>query len=320
MASVSSDWVPIAAVVLCGVLAAAIGYLLLQRLRARRLQLVAELTTSPVFADDRAHNQIRMARAEIDVLHRDGIEVPRARELLAQADAALARRENVDAVRLARNAHQLLVEARRAGPVAPAAPTGTSRTVAAVAAPAAASAPVDPEPSTPSPSGLSTAAPAGPEAAGARPPKNRMEAHFQMTLLVEQLASPAGAGPRPTGWAEAEQLRVGAQAAYARADYTEALRLALRGRRQLGAKLETLPAGRAGGAGSDAEPSGAPASAPAAAVPATGRCAHCGRPLRAEDKFCRGCGASAVAVRCPRCQAPVEANDTFCGRCGSPLA
>ncbi|HTT26556.1 MAG TPA: zinc ribbon domain-containing protein, partial [Thermoplasmata archaeon] len=153
----------------------------------------------------------------------------------------------------------------------------------------------------------------GPAGVGDRPPKNRMEAHFQMTLLVGEIVSAQGA----PGRAEAEGLRGQAQSAYARADYTEALRLALRGRRALGSRLETLPA--VGSAGGSRAP-GALAPTPDRAAAASRSCAQCGRPLQAEDRFCRGCGATNVPTQCPRCQGELGPSDTFCGRCGAPVS
>jgi hypothetical protein len=153
---------------------------------------------------------------------------------------------------------------------------------------------------------------AAPETPISRPPKNRMEAHFQMTLLVEEVARPASSDA--TGRDEAIRLREAAQGAYAATDYTEALRLALKGRRALGARLETLPPGRS------PPPTPPAAAAPMASSVAGRTCPQCGRPVRPDDRFCRGCGASNVPSKCPRCQAEVAGADTFCGRCGAPIS
>jgi Double zinc ribbon len=317
----SGTWLEVSVAVLLVALSAVLGYFVVQRLRAQRQRIVADLASSPVFADDRAFNQIRIARSELDVLKREGHDVPRAAELIDQAEVELRGHHNVDAVRLAQNAHQLLVQARQSssGPLAPApGPTPWRATIPPVAptfaggprpavdllhgeGPGAHAAPIAPA------SGTGTSA--IPEVPG-RPPKNRMEAHFQMTLLVEDLA----AAPDATGRAEAERLRASAQASYASTDYTEALRLALKGRRSLGARLETLGSGRP-----TAPPS--PTNAPLAAPETVGRtCSQCGRPIRSDDQFCRGCGATNSPSACPRCRAEIAPTDTFCGRCGSPVS
>lgn len=51
---------------------------------------------------------------------------------------------------------------------------------------------------------------------------------------------------------------------------------------------------------------------------ARGRCPQCGAPARADDRFCRRCGAS-LAQRCPGCGAPYESGDRFCVQCGASL-
>ena len=314
----STDWILLAGAVLVGVTVLGLGYFAIQRFRRRRLELLGDLAKSPVFADDRAHNQIRMARAELAVLQREGQAVPRAATLLDQAEAALARHENVEAVRLARNAHDLLVATRREGGSPPSAPPARSPVATPPPrVPAVAAAEPRPGPlrdrtaelvAGPTSDGEPGPAPAD------RPPKNRMEAHFQMTLLVDQLRTAGAADPPPTGFGEAERLRGEAQGAYAAGEFTEALRLSLRARRLLGARLETLPPGRPASEGPIPPKEGRVPSASA------GRCTQCGKPLRAEDQFCRSCGASQRPTACPRCQAPVASDDTFCGRCGSPLA
>lgn len=319
--AISTDWT-FALLIVAAVIVVVVGFELLQRLRHRRSQLVADLSSSPVFADDRAHNRIRIARSELTVLQREGTDVPRAAELLDEAEAALQHRQNVEAVRLAQQAHGMLVDARQSGMAASAAPA-ISLPPARAAPPPAGGARAGPAATGRFPPGGATADPA--PVAGtasddpAKPPKNRMEAHFQMTLLVEQLQTGRELRPTPPGWSEAEQLRNGAQAAYARADYTEALRLALRGRRRLGAPIETLaPPPRAGASPSASGDRIPPAPGPGGGT--RGRCARCGRPTPSEDRFCRGCGASLRASTCPRCQGTIGPEDTFCGLCGSPLA
>ncbi len=308
----STGWELVAVAVLAGAFGVSLGIYAILKLRARRNQIKGELSDSPTFADDRAHNQIAFGRSQAERLSREGYDVSRATALLDQAERELARRRNVDSVRSALEAQRVLRDLRNGGAVPWAPPPG-------------ATAPRSP-PATP---GFSAAPPAGPSGAPAgplgvrpeaepaempRPPKNRMEAHFQMTLLVEEIARRGAAASTSGPFAEAEKLRAGAQAAYAKGDYTEALRLALRGRRQLGSALETLPPApvKAGGA------------APAPAEDTNGgtaRCPTCGRVATPGDGFCRGCGGPmGRPSTCARCQAPLTPADTFCGRCGAPVS
>lgn len=314
-------WTIMVVVLLVGITVAGIGLLVIQRLRKRGGELRAELAASPIFADDRAHNQLRLARGELDLLRREGREVPSASALLDRADEKLQRHDNLEAVRLALQAHELLVAARREEGAASSPPAAGARSEPSgspvaneMSSPPALTRGGDLRPVAPLASAGGGGAASGEDG---RPPKNRMEAHFQMTLLVEELARATPGGGTPTAAAtDAELLRGQAQRAYSAGNYTEALRLALRGRRALGARLETLPPAKS----PEAPPATAGRGGPAPAPSSDGTCPRCHRPFAEEDRFCRGCGASRTAGSCPRCQAPVTGDDTFCGRCGSPLA
>jgi hypothetical protein len=321
----SGAWLEVAVGVLAIAVTGILGYYLLLRLRAQRLKIMSDLSSSPVFANDRAFNQIRIARSELELLQRDGHDLPRAGELIDRAETLLGRSQNVEAVRLALDAHHLLVEARKSGSTSGSqVPSSTSAHPAATPATGGLggtpSALLDPNlgassPGTGLPSfGSPSSGPASSgEALPTRPPKNRMEAHFQMTLLVEEL----GKNPSARGWAAAEGLRALAQKSYSDTQYTEALRLALRGRRALGVRLETL----SGGPAVAAPASGATnAPAPSTSGGPERTCPQCGRPIRSNDRFCRGCGATNAPSECPRCRAELGASDTFCGRCGSPVS
>ncbi|MCI4321877.1 MAG: hypothetical protein L3K05_06190, partial [Thermoplasmata archaeon] len=78
-----------------GVIALAAGllWILRRRLNARIAALRSQLGDSPEFTDDRSYNLLRIARSEADVLARQGVDVQAAREILAEADAALRRRD-----------------------------------------------------------------------------------------------------------------------------------------------------------------------------------------------------------------------------------
>jgi hypothetical protein len=164
--------------------------------------------------------------------------------------------------------------------------------------------------------GVAPIAGAGNGAAEAPPalrlPKNKAEAHFQLRLLEEELG-PAGAEKGPNAAIiDARALRDQAQAAFDRADFTEALRLSLKGRRRLGAKLETLPPG----------PVAAPSTSPSV-VPDPGelyKCSSCGEILRPSDRFCRYCGTLRGPSRCPTCGTAADTDDRFCSGCGATLS
>jgi hypothetical protein len=297
------------------------------RMRRRRKQLVAELSDSPEVKEDRAHNQIRLASAEADILERAGVDVARPRDLLAQAQARLERRAVDEAISLARSAHEALVVLKRGEPSTPLASEGResfghrfSPVAAGVPSSSSAVAPLAGlgERRSEQPSHSETMAEAPPPISGSRLPKNRVESHFQLRLLSEELDQPTpGGSPAPTH-VEAEKLRDDAQRAYDSGDFTEALRLALKGRRRLGARIEALPPSPGSRPATDA-PSG-PEAAPSGEAAATESCPRCGRANRPSDRFCRACGAPRQLSKCPRCGTPAAPADQFCGGCGSPLA
>lgn len=285
----SSEIIVLVAVLLACVVLAALGLLLMNRLRRRRDQLRSELSSRPELVSDRAFNRLAMARREIDVLARQGIDVERARDLVAQSQAAFDARDFPRSYELAQTAHESLVTARQRPR-----PSGT-------AAP------------------LPTAAPAAPEPAAAPPSPglapNRAESQFQMRLLETSLSTVPAKDARR---ADAAALLGQAKSAYDRGDYADAFRLALKGRKALGSSIERLPPSGTAGDPKAATPGDAAQLAEATA--AGDRCAVCGYPMKSDDKFCRGCGVPRPAAVCPSCGAPRSAADTFCGKCGAPFA
>ncbi len=279
--------------------AALIGgaFYVLRRLRRRHLS-DRDSAARPELASDRAYNRAAMARREADLLAAQGTDVGRARELLDLSDRSFRAREFDRAYELAQSAHETLVALRRAPGRAP-----TSPAPSALGAFPPSSRPVPasdaPLPGGVEPNGAASEAPSG------RPPKNKLESHFQLRLLESDLER-RGKTPDTSGAAE---LLGQARTAFDREEYTEALRLALKGRRQLGAPVETL--GKAGPAG---RATGAPA--PSVAPNGERRCAKCGRAVVEGDAFCRGCGTPYPASTCPKCGAPRTPADGFCGRCG----
>ncbi len=291
-----------------------LGYYALTRLRTRRKKLSLELDTSRELVEDRAFNQLRLARTEADLLDRQGVDVSGPRQLLEEAESARGRRDFDSALAMARSAHEALVRLHRSPPASPGGPSETALPPGPAPSPARAESVVPlPFPSTVGPlggppgiGGRGGTAPEEPPRAAL--PKNKAESKFQLTILSDELSRASSERPTDTAIPEAADLRAQASAAFDREEYTDALRLALRGRRRLGARLETFPA----------RPETPPSTEPAAPEEPL-RCRSCGEALRANDRFCRYCGTLRGPARCEACGAPLEPNDRFCSACGRPI-
>jgi predicted RNA-binding Zn-ribbon protein involved in translation (DUF1610 family) len=282
------------------------AFYLLRRLRMRRAAVGAP--PGPEVASDRAYNRLAMARREASLLEAQGVDTTRARDLIQLADRSLQSRDFDRAYELAHSAHESLVLLKReqGGPLfrpnpAPVAATATTL-------PSRLSAPVVPAPATPE-SGASPSA-------AVQIPKNKLESQFQLHLFEKEVSSRT-AGPSVDSARAQYDL---AQAAFGREEYTEALRLALKARRQLGGAVETL------GPSTPATPSVNPKTArplptdaarTAEATAHAARCPRCGQPIIAGDAFCRGCGAPYAPLSCPNCGAARTTADAFCGKCGT---
>jgi len=296
----SQVFVIVLAVVLVVVVVGIFVYLA-NRLRARRNQILGELSAKPELIQDRAFNRLEMARREAAVLARTGTVITRAQDLIAQSQASFDLRDFRRAYELAQSAHESLVNARgrSTAPISMPIPGGAANSSSSVGTAAQGSR---------SGSSASTI-PSGPVVVA--PPKNRAESHFQIGLLEADLASATPSGST----SEAASLQKQAQAAFDGGEYTEAFRLALRGRRALG-RVETLAPGQ----GFAPTPtSGAPEDATGIAerLASSERCPDCGYPMMATDGFCRGCGKPRIALSCASCGEPRAPADTFCGRCGA---
>jgi hypothetical protein len=297
----------VAVVVLAGF--AALAYLLVRRMKRRVAALRSELSGSPEFADDRTYNLVRIARSEAGILRQRGVDVQAATDLLDEAEAAMRKHDSGTGIDAARRAHEMLVRLRDRANVYPvAAPPIRSMS----SSPTTRDPPNAPNSPSRPPSGTSTDDGSAP---APRLAKNHAESHFQLRLLTEELGREGTGRAGDPALAEAREGAKDAQAAYDRGDYTEALRLALRGRRKLGASIETV-----------APPTHRIAPTPPAVVPAaessaagTIPCASCGRPLKGSDKFCRACGTSRTPTACPLCATPFEAGDQFCPGCGAAV-
>ncbi len=293
-------------------------YLALRRLKARRAQLLNDLNSPPRLMSDRAFNRLAMARRETDILGRQGVDTVRARELIAQSQAAFDQSQFSRSYELAQSAHEALVNSRQ---------TGTLPSTAAAAPPGPA--PARPAPALPSRPGGPVGASPPPDDAGAPVPRlapNRAESQFEMRLLDSDLDRARSARASPSMVSTATSLRTQAQTAFDAGQYTDALRFALKGRRELGGKVETLAAGpgtsAAGSGPALGRPDPASSDPTVAAERAAGgsRCSQCGYPTRSDDAFCRGCGRPLAPSNCPQCGAVRSPADTFCGRCGAPFS
>ena len=301
------------------VIAIGLGLYVRARLQRRRAKLLGELQNRPQLIQDRAFNRIAMARREVELLARQGADVGRARERIAEAQASFDNRRYESAYETAQTAHESLVNARRGIAPPPSVDLGLG--------PGATGDPL------PSPSGGPTSAfPAsGPEAPSPTPamPKNRAESQFQLRVLEQELAVARSDRPDEPSTAGAADLATQARSAFDRSDFTEAFRLALKGRRTLGGSIESLPLTPTG-----SSPAGAPGplglggnggaradvSETAGKVAGAARCPECGYPALPDDVFCRGCGRPQAPVTCPKCGVPKVPGDSFCGRCGAPFA
>jgi len=285
-------------------------YILSRRLKARLAQIRESIGESPNFADDRAHNLVVLARSEAAALKRGGADVHVAETALDDAEGALKRGEYDDATRSARRAHELLLAQKAAGsPLLLAPAPSRSMPKSSHAA--------DPAPRTNrSPDPIAAGESAGDTGSPPRLAKNRAESRFQIGLLNEEIGSAGrGAGESP-GIAEAKTGAAEAQAAYDRTDYTEALRLALRARRALGTRIESLPAPLTRIPPSPSGPGATASSTPSGTEP----CGTCGRPLKTADRFCRSCGTAKAPTACGACGTALDPGDRFCAGCGAPVS
>jgi hypothetical protein len=144
-------------------------------------------------------------------------------------------------------------------------------------------------------------------------PKNFLESKFMICSVKDEVEASARAGTDVS--MARDNLRM-AEDAFAREDYTEALKGALRARKSLEggetqAKERTvikeLPSVE---------------TVPAAVVlkPNLSKCEKCSNELNPDDMFCPRCGARIERdIRCPRCANKVKVDDAFCRKCGLPL-
>jgi hypothetical protein len=318
------------AIVLVAVFVILVGLYMFNRYMKRRTPEFAQREGKAVL-DDRSYNQIRIGQAAAERLGRTGVDVSAAKALLDRAEAARSAGNYEMSIELAKKAQDSLAAARAgANPLPTAAAAGPASSPVPSRAPSASSpgnrastpAAYTAPPTVPFIAGEAAAPPEGagpPEGPSNRPPKNKMEAHFQIELAQDELEQVRTTKSSTKGFREADILWTNAQKAYDKQDFTEALRLALKSRRTLGARVEALPV-------STVPSTTSPAKAEVAGrdpgsltdQPTFGqKCPQCGRIAAPSDQFCRGCGTAIAPALCSNCGAPLLMGDRYCGKCGA---
>jgi len=328
-----------------------------ERYMRSRLARRQQRTEHSEEAEDAAYNRVDSAGIFADRMAREGYDVRTIQEILASARMDLVAGKYQEAHAKARKAQEELLRIRETGiKVSPAAsnpspdskdPPGVSQDPPVARELAAPVGKPDFPGTPPTPSQLpeysedNEIMDEGGDEASNPPsrktiPKNMLEARFQLRRLGEDLQrfEAQGQSQKPE-FREAQRWQAQAQAAFDRKEYTEALRLGLRGRRRLvpeevetialtpGTVVESPPtepvltAQRSSGPPLEPEVEVDPYRGP---QNARSPCPRCGRENRPMDRFCRGCGVSLAPMRCPRCKAELEPNDRFCASCGSPVA
>lgn len=328
MSSMSTLYLEIG-IVLVAIFAILVGLYMFNRYMKRRGPEMAQREGKAVL-DDRSFNQIRLAQSAADHLSRTGVDVSEAKALLARAETARVGGNYDLSIELAKKAQDSLAAARAAGnPLVSPSPVKTSPSPGAIGksmAPTVSGASTSSGYTAPPSAPFFAAGDAAvPEPTGSsepmpdRPPKNKMEAHFQLELAHDELDQARSAKSRTRLFREAEGFWTNGQAAYDKQDFTEALRLALKSRRTLGTKVEALPVTATAPPSSSGDPAVAGRD-PGALVdqPTFGqKCAKCGRTAAPTDQFCRGCGTAIPPALCSSCGAPLLQGDRFCGKCGA---
>ncbi|HUL39558.1 MAG TPA: zinc-ribbon domain-containing protein [Methanomassiliicoccales archaeon] len=144
-------------------------------------------------------------------------------------------------------------------------------------------------------------------------PKNYMESKFMICSVKDQAGSAERKGADTS---EARDSLRTADEAFAREDYTEALRQALKAKKYLEGD-----GGRPNESAKAKDMSSVEKVPSAVVVKANlSKCAKCGYGLEPDDMFCPRCGTRIERdIRCPRCANKVKVDDAYCRKCGLPL-
>jgi hypothetical protein len=144
-------------------------------------------------------------------------------------------------------------------------------------------------------------------------PTNYLESKFMIGSVKDQVDAVARSGGDTS---IAKDFLLLAEDAFARQDYTEALKDALKVKKALEGGQITIKEDAKANEKSSIE------KVPSAVVVHAhlSKCAKCSTQLDPDDMFCPNCGAKVVRdIRCPRCANKVKVDDAYCRKCGLPL-
>jgi len=269
------------------VILAAVGWLELRYIKSKR----SGQAEAALIQDD-AYNAVATTKAVAESLRQQGRDTTEAEVILYQAESAYQRREYTDAKAIAERARSAL----RHAPL-------RELVTCPVLQPVAEEAPVDVPVEVPE---SSTGPTEVPSVAAKKLPANYLESKF----IIESAHCMLESAPEERR-APAALLLADARDRFDQADYTGALRLALRAKKALEG-AEVKPA--------ESVTEAAPVDTPAdeTTIAADDACQRCGAQMDPEDQFCHACGGRRAAV-CPSCSAEVKEGDQFCRGCGARL-
>ena len=238
---------------------------------------------------DHIYNSLATYRAVSSSLGAQGRDTTEADILLFQAEGAYKRGQFTDCKDLTDRAKIALRNAPQKEKLAPASPPkGPAEEIVPVEAP------IDPTPVA-----RETVKPAEvPSLKTRKMPCNYLESKFVIDSTKSMLDG-APEDQRET----ARCMLDDAQACFEEADYTDALRHAVKAKKLLEGCEDQAPAGP-----EREEPDAKDAIA----------CAGCGAVMSPDDAFCFACGAPALRS-CPNCSADLVRGDAFCRKCGTRL-
>lgn len=278
-------------------------YVVYRTVLRRRALLLREGIQAPT--EDRAFNQIRIARAGAQHLAAQGRDVRSVTLRLDEAENRHRRGDASGALELAERARLDLRNLQRGEPTF----GGGGSTGPALSDADSAAALEDSPPTAEALPGADDRERESPRPP--RPPAGMIQARFTLSLLDQELAKAKAERASSPEVADAIRLRETAQTEFNEEQYGAAWQSALRARRRLGSPIEGVALG-ASAVSSEPSPNPAPGGATT--------CSTCGHPLRSGDRFCRGCGKSVGASKCPRCGTTVDSGDGFCAACGAPIS
>ncbi len=145
-------------------------------------------------------------------------------------------------------------------------------------------------------------------------PTNYLESKFMISSVKDQIEVASKHGIDTT---VAKNGLTAAEQAFAREDYTEALKGALKAKRVLESGVPNM-----GGSPSPIGTTSIEKVPSSVVVPAhISKCEKCSAEMDPGDMFCSKCGAKVERdIRCPRCANKVKVEDTYCRKCGLPLS